>query len=59
MEKKLRLKLEDELREMREQQQMEGGGGGGVGRTLREEEVDDMRRKFNEAEEKVRVTRIY
>ena len=58
MEKKLRLKLEDELREMREQQQMEGGGGG-VGRTLREEEVDDMRRKFNEAEEKVRVTRIY
>ena len=53
MEKKLRMKLEDELREMREQQQLEGGVGGGGGRGIDDAEFEDIRRKFSEAEEKV------
>ena len=53
MEKKLRIKLEDELKELRAQQQGEEQGAqrrfpGGS------DTLEELRRKFAEAEEKVR-----
>ena len=54
MEKKLRIKLEDELKELRAQQQGEEQG---AQRRFPHgsETLEELRRKFAEAEEKVRV----
>ena len=54
MEKKLRIKLEDELKELRAQQQGEEQG---AQRRFPQssETLEELRRKFAEAEERVRI----
>ena len=54
MEKKLRIKLEDELKELRAQQQGEDQG---AQRRFPHsaESLEDLRRKFAESEEKVKL----
>ena len=57
MEKKLRIKLEDELKELRAQQQGEEQG---AQRRFphSSESLEELRRKFAEAEEKVNINSL-
>ena len=57
MEKKLRIKLEDELKELRAQQQGEEQG---AQRRFphSSESLEELRRKFAEAEEKVKINSL-
>jgi hypothetical protein len=48
MEKKLRAKLEEEVRELREE-----GGGGGANSTNQDQDTEILLRKLSQAEEKV------
>ena len=52
MEKKLRVKLEEELRELRAEQR-EGGNGEQRNFPGSGDSLDELRRKFRESEEKV------
>ena len=59
MEKKLRAKLEDELKDLRSQQQEKAGEGAQRRFPQGSDSLEELRRKFSEAEEKVSQDKIF
>ena len=58
MEKKLRAKLEEEIKELRSQQQGEDHAGAQRRIPQGSDSLEELRKKFSEAEEKVSKTKI-